>query len=325
MESVNKPKVSVIIPVYNVESFVERCAHSLFGQTLDSLEYIFVDDCSPDNSISVIKQVLDLYPHRKTQVIFLHHESNQGQAAARTTGMKAASGEYMIHCDPDDWVELDMYEKLYRAAHPLNKEPIDIVGCDFVLHQKGYIEPIPFIIFDNPQDYIINLYKHSLGLYSLCNKLIKSELIRDYDIYPIQGIDYGEDRNVSIRAYFYAKSIIVVSQGMYHYDQTNINSITKRSFSKELWKEWKKNVDYISDFLLSKNSKFRRSCNYLKYEAKSRFYGTFEDEKEWFYTYCECHKDINYFVENTSRGRIILSIIMSNYLFYSFYKFFKQL
>lgn len=72
-----RPKVSVVVPVYNVEPWIERCARSLFGQTLDDMEFIFVDDCTPDNSIAVIERVVAEYPRRVAQTHIVHQE-NQG-------------------------------------------------------------------------------------------------------------------------------------------------------------------------------------------------------------------------------------------------------
>ena len=110
-------KVSVCIPVYGVEKYIEKCARSLFEQTMqDGIEFIFVNDCTKDRSIEILEQVLAEYPHRKEQTRIIHHEKNRGLVAARNTGLAYASGEYIIHCDSDDWVELDMYEKMYKKA-----------------------------------------------------------------------------------------------------------------------------------------------------------------------------------------------------------------
>ena len=122
------PKISVIIPVYKAEPYIERCVRSLFSQTLDDLEYIFIDDCTPDNSISVLKAVLDEYPNRRDQVKIVNHQHNQGVSQSRQDGFDATTGEYVIHCDPDDWIEPEMYELLYDKAKSGN---FDIVGCDF--------------------------------------------------------------------------------------------------------------------------------------------------------------------------------------------------
>ena len=99
-------KVSVIIPIYKVEKFIERCVCSLMEQTLQEVEYIFVDDATPDKSIEVLERCLTLYPNRKS--VILHHAQNQGLPAARNTGLQVASGKYIFHCDSDDYVEQDM-------------------------------------------------------------------------------------------------------------------------------------------------------------------------------------------------------------------------
>lgn len=109
-------KVSVIVPVYKVEKFIERCAISLFSQTLQDVEFIFVDDASPDNSVQIVQKCIREYPHRESQTVILTHEKNMGLPAARNTGLAVAKGEYIFHCDSDDFVEPDMLEQLYNTA-----------------------------------------------------------------------------------------------------------------------------------------------------------------------------------------------------------------
>ena len=112
----SKPKVSVIVPIYGVEAYIERCAVSLFEQTLDDIEYIFVNDCTPDESMKILSHVLSRYPHRTDQVVIINQPKNMGAAKAREVGIKAAKGEYIIHCDSDDWVDKDMYFLMYQEA-----------------------------------------------------------------------------------------------------------------------------------------------------------------------------------------------------------------
>lgn len=121
-------KVSVIIPVYGVEKYIERCVRSLFEQTLDDIEYLFIDDCTPDRSIDILKQVLEEFPHRKCQVVIHRMKQNSGQAKVREWGMRNATGEYVIHCDSDDWVETDMYRLMYDEAKRIDA---DIVMCGY--------------------------------------------------------------------------------------------------------------------------------------------------------------------------------------------------
>lgn len=125
-----RPKISVIVPVYNVEKYVEKCVRSLFGQTLGDIQYIFVDDASPDKSIEVIKKTLKDYPDRANHVCFLRHTHNRGLTAARNTGLSAAVGEYILHCDSDDWMALDRLERMYTVAV---KDDADIIYGDFTM------------------------------------------------------------------------------------------------------------------------------------------------------------------------------------------------
>ena len=105
-----------------------RCARSLFGQTLEDIEYIFVDDCSPDRSIEIVKEVLADYPARKGQVHFVRTPRNGGLARARVFGLKYAKGDYIIHCDSDDAVTPDAYRLMYEKAIAEN---LDLVTCDY--------------------------------------------------------------------------------------------------------------------------------------------------------------------------------------------------
>ena len=111
-----EPKVTVVIPVYNVATYIEKCATSLFEQTLDSLEILFVDDCSPDHSVEIIKKTLKKYPERNSLTRIIRMPSNSGLAAVRRQGIIEATGQYIIHCDGDDWVDSDLYEIMYNKA-----------------------------------------------------------------------------------------------------------------------------------------------------------------------------------------------------------------
>lgn len=121
-----KPLVSILVPVYNVGAFLEKNLVSLFEQTFDKMEFIFVNDASTDNSMQILNEVLEYYPNRKEQVHIMQHSENKGLAAARTTALQNAHGDYLLHVDSDDWLELDMVEKMYQSAIYNNA---DIVCC----------------------------------------------------------------------------------------------------------------------------------------------------------------------------------------------------
>lgn len=132
------PAVSVIIPVYNVEPYMARCARSLFGQTLEDMEFIFIDDCSPDHSIDVMREVLKEYPERKEQVRVYRMPQNSGQARVRMKGLELATGDYVIHCDSDDRVAPEAYERMLRTAVTGGH---DIVLANFYMGDDGAWKP----------------------------------------------------------------------------------------------------------------------------------------------------------------------------------------
>ena len=125
------PAVSVIVPVYQVEPFVARCVRSLFAQSLDDMEFIFIDDCTPDKSMEVIREVLEReFPARIPQVRIFRTPVNGGLANARMQGYALATGEYIIQCDSDDeLVSPDAYRILYEKAV---SERLDIVTCNYL-------------------------------------------------------------------------------------------------------------------------------------------------------------------------------------------------
>ena len=183
-------KVSVIIPVYGVEAFIERCMRSLLEQTLQEVEFIVVDDCSPDKSIAIARKVVSEYPNRSVR--FISHEANKGLPAARNTGLEVATGEYVFHCDSDDWVEPDMLETLYRAAE---EAKADIVWCDWFLsfekNERYMVQPQYAI----PTDALKGMLSGTMK-YNVWNKLVKRELYTANAISFPSGYGMGEDMSV---------------------------------------------------------------------------------------------------------------------------------
>lgn len=216
-----RPAVSVVVPVYNVEHYFERCLRSLFGQTLSSLEYLFVDDCYPDGSIALLQRVLEDYPHRKGQVHVLRNDANRGCAASRARGMAAATGEYTISCDADDWVELQAYETLYAAAREHDAE---IVCC-------GFWEETPRGAFPNhyPEACYGRVIREPdravFTHYYAWNKLVRTELFQRRGIYPLEAVSTWEDVSFTIPLLYFSRSTVVLPALLYHYNRFNENSM----------------------------------------------------------------------------------------------------
>ena len=105
-----KPSFSIVVPVYGVEKYIGRCAETLFSQTYDNIQFVFVNDGTKDKSMEVLAEVLEGYQHLKDRVVIVNKE-NGGLPAARKTGMEYVTGDYVLHVDSDDWLELDAVEQ----------------------------------------------------------------------------------------------------------------------------------------------------------------------------------------------------------------------
>lgn len=240
------PKVSVIIPVYGVEKYIERCARSLFEQTLDDIEYLFIDDCTPDKSVEVLKQVLEEYPARKEQVVIHRMEKNSGQAAVRTWGMQNATGDFVIHCDSDDWVDTDMYRAMYEKAL---EENVDVVVCDFVRTDGGdFYKYEKGAHTEDLKTFIVNaLFQRDH--WSLCNKMFKRTSYYKELTYPKGAL--GEDMLMCIQLLSDCKKMAYVAKPFYNY-YYNPNSITKKKTEENYISNYytlKDNTDELFDII----------------------------------------------------------------------------
>lgn len=215
------PKVSVIVPVYNVAQYIERCARSLFEQTLEDIEYIFVDDKTPDDSINILERVIKEYPQREPNVKIVHHDVNQGLTKTRNSGLAIATGEYIAHCDSDDWVSLDMYSRLYHKAKETNS---DIVYSDFYFAYKDRIEV--YRTADYSQNKIQQIQNYISSIWtSLVNMIVKKTVYETYDLKSPEHICYCEDFWLSVRLFYYSGRIQKISEPFYYYNQHNSTSI----------------------------------------------------------------------------------------------------
>lgn len=275
------PLLSVIIPIYKVEKYIEQCARSLFEQTQNDLEYIFINDCSPDRSIEVLQHVLDDYPQRKAQVKILYNKQNLGQSGTRNRGMKFASGDYIINCDPDDWVDKDYYHAIIQK---INETHAEIIMCDYITESENHSRVVIYDNFLHPHDRI--RMKRQL-LWSLCCTAIKRTLIEENDIYPPKGINMTEDFNMLVRVCYYAKSITNMHGPMYHYRCDRSDSIVNTSKrSQKILLEQRKSLQQIVDFLIEKNFDAGEGIIISKRNMRD-FFLFINDYKNWRQTFPE--------------------------------------
>lgn len=261
------PAVTVIIPVYNVAPYIIRCAESIFGQTLKNLEIIFVDDCSPDNSVELITETLKRFPQRIPHTRILRLQSNHGLAGARKEGLLKAKGEYIIHCDGDDWVDHELYESLYLKALNANA---DIVLCDEVLEYGSHkiLKPTP-LYAKTGKEILRNWYKAPMGLYCH-NKLVRRNLYFDNNVFPWEDLNMWEDNGLFARLIYHADIIVqITGQPAYHYNRANVNAMTSGYGVKQVNQmiDIAKNLE---DFFKSKPEAedYSQTINAFKYLAR---------------------------------------------------------
>lgn len=239
------PKVSVIIPIYSVEKYIARCAKSLFEQTLDEIEYIFINDCTPDDSINILKEILNQYPHRKSQVKIINMSKNSGIAAVRRRGIELATGEYIIHCDSDDWVNIQIYEKLYRKA--IEKKS-DVVFCDYYNSNGEEHLPITQNFGDLSKEKLLYTITQN-NYWHLWGTLIKKDVFdNNHIIYP--SGNNGEDFAIMLQVIHYTCNYFHLKEPLYYY-YYNYNSISNNPTHESYIKRAEQlsiNINLIIDF-----------------------------------------------------------------------------
>ena len=239
--------VSIIVPIYNVEKFIEKCTITLMEQDYQNIEYIFVNDCTPDNSMQVLSDTLTKYPNRKDDIKIINKSKNEGLGQARKTGVENANGEYILHIDSDDWVELNMVSSMLKKAKETNA---DIVCCDYYINYKNKQVYKSHNYINDKSNMIIFL----LSGYSsptLYDKIIKKDL---YEKVEFPKFSYGEDLYTCLQVFYYAKNIQYLRKILYHYNKVNENSITsnKENLHKNLSQAYELNIK-IQDFLKEKS------------------------------------------------------------------------
>jgi glycosyltransferase involved in cell wall biosynthesis len=216
------PKISILVPVYNVAAYIERCAHSLFQQTLDSIEFVFVDDASPDDSIALLEKVVEEYPHRKMQVNIIRHPVNKGIGATRNTLLNAATGEYLMWVDSDDFLDIKAAEFLYHKAVA---EGADIVTTDiyYSYREESDVLAVEQSLPADSFKYIEALAFREARA-ALWGTLSKRSLWTDHQVKMAEGVNFGEDYFATVRLFYFARKIEVVNQPLYYYNQSNLGS-----------------------------------------------------------------------------------------------------
>lgn len=268
-------KVSILVPVYGVESYIERCARSIFEQTYQNLEIIFVDDCTPDKSIDILQRVLEDYQQRKAQTKIIKHEKNRGLTAARKTAYTRAKGDFVFFVDSDDWMDGDLIENYIRAEMDTDA---DVIMSDYYINTGSTVTRRS----QRPE----HCDPISIVAESLMNKLhagtwchfYKHSFLKKHNI-TLAPYSYYEDMYLLISVMMNNPSISYCPFASYHYRKnptslSNSQNIIKRIRSLE---EMCKNMNILNERFHLVNDPvlclaFYHSINFNKIKLIGEYY-----------------------------------------------------
>lgn len=245
-------KVSVIVPFYNVEKYIDKCLNSLVNQTLEDIEIIIVNDGSKDNSETIAKEYASKY---KNKIIYLKKE-NGGLSDARNYAIPYATGEYIAFLDSDDYVEVNMYEQMYEKA---KKENADIVECDFLWEYPNEKIESKGRIYKDKHDILLN------ARVVAWNKLIKKELIEKTKVKFPYGLRY-EDVEFFYKLIPYINKLDIVDKAFVHYVQRD-NSISnsQNTRTKEIIDILDNVINYYKENAIYEEYRNELEYNYARY------------------------------------------------------------
>lgn len=218
-----KYRFSVIAPIYGVEPYIARFADSLLGQTYDNIQFIFVNDGTKDKSMEVLDELInEKYSHLRSSIVIVN-KANGGLPAARKTGMEHAEGDYVLHVDSDDWLEVNAVEMIAKEAECSGS---DIIYFDFYKEYARYskhdIEGE--YTAQSKMKFIHGLFNYKAYGY-VWNKCVKRRLYLDNEIY-FSPYGMHEDIYLMSQLIFYAESISHLKMPLYHYRRDNPGSIS---------------------------------------------------------------------------------------------------
>lgn len=230
----NKPLISISVPVYNAEKYLRQCLDSLVNQTLQDIEIVIVNDGSTDSSETICRE----YAEKDSRIVLICKE-NGGSASARLVALQASKGKFFCACDADDWVEPDMYEKLYEKAIETDA---DVVMCDYYSEYGNgqsktsiYGKEIPPRIEQILDDALNGIFPCSVW-----SKLFNREIFEKYHLSWEKGINMGEDFLMTLKILKHPVKIEYFAEPLYHYrrmpgENSYTNNVTLASYNQMLY------------------------------------------------------------------------------------------
>ncbi|WP_455673047.1 glycosyltransferase family 2 protein [Phocaeicola sp.] len=254
MKEITNIKISICIPIYGVEKYIERCAISLFEQTYNNIEYVFINDCSKDKSVDILQNIIKKYPERERCIFIINHKKNLGLAAARNTAINVCTGEFIMHVDSDDYIEKETVE---LAIKEQQKEDSDIVsfGCFREYPQCVKIQEAP--LYKDPHEMCKTLIRREANV-GVWGRLYKKTLYTKNNIKVKEGINMAEDYQITPILAYYAKKVSSISKPLYHYNLKNTSSYVYSFSEYKIYQLWQ-SFEIIKLFFNDKDDSFKNA------------------------------------------------------------------
>ena len=254
-----EPRISILIPFYQVEHYIERCARSVLEQTYQNIEFVFLNDCSSDNSLSCLMQTIDKYPGRNGQVRIISNIRNMGLAYNRNCCIEQCTGDFVFWVDADDYVSTDAIQKLVEMQR---KTGADIVTGRAVSVSPEGMQEIPFSSHSSKEETLTGLLDFSIKT-MVWGRLIRTSLYRDHSIQCIEGVNFREDFQVLPRLFYYADTVADLEDVIYYYEQGNVlsyNALAKNYIQVKLKKDLQdlESTRLIRGFFKEKEPKYNQ-------------------------------------------------------------------
>ena len=224
------PKISIIVPVYNVERYLRQCIDSILAQTYKDFELLLIDDGSPDNSGNICDEYAQKDPR-----IRVFHKPNGGVSSARNMGIDNARGEYISFIDADDYVEPNFLEEMVKAMEKLDA---DLVCCGVRINERddgsisGFSCPDREKVYDKKEG-LIEMFSMDSFYGWPWNKLYKTDIVKKKGLRFPEGMKYCEDRTFVVNYSVHCSKISYISSALYHYVYNEISAVRKPSTKKK--------------------------------------------------------------------------------------------
>lgn len=254
-------KVTICVPIYGVEKYIDRCARSLFEQTFDNIEYIFVNDCTKDKSVDILNNVITRYPNRVKDVKIINHDKNMGLGCSRNTAVTAATGEFILHVDSDDYLAFDCVEKAVKKQLENNYDFVSIECADVT--PEG-LHPNRTHSYATKKEFLVDMINHKIRN-SIWGRLIRRSLYYKNNIRVESHVNMSEDLQVTPRLLFFASKVAFVHEPLCFYECSNSNSYTS-SFSEQKARQQLITLKVLEDFFKDKEECYKEAVNQRKFK-----------------------------------------------------------